>query len=372
MNLANSVIAFVLVVTQGVHSYAATRDAKDHTGIGSGGDVMAAYLEETRNQIQKTLHAWIQDPTDRKQKICHNLGLTEIQQNDCYAFINSTAHGFLGILLGGQRVKFELSKEPLYVDGQRVAAMTLTGPEGPITFDYELIAARTPKLLMALLLHEVGHKVAFAHSSNSEERLYVQDEGALMSFASGRALLDHVGLALANYALERRIIGQAFFLRDAFHCQISVDGHSFYQSGDDIRTFLPTEDSVPFGAYESGIGGSRKTKMAVKVDDRCLSFRLLLHERKNCAAASDALVTEQDRFTKLELWESSSKDSKQTQFKIGEHHIPRWNPTCEERIEDRERPMVIEHEGVRFSCIYKGAQGDTHGNLTSSILNDCE
>lgn len=79
-------------------------------------------------------------------------------------------------------------------------AKTLTGPAGPVIFDYQRIMGRSPKLLMALLAHESGHKVKFKVPAHHSTLDYVEDNAPALGFETGRELLDAFGLAIGNFA----------------------------------------------------------------------------------------------------------------------------------------------------------------------------
>jgi hypothetical protein len=147
----------------------------------------------------------------------------------------------------------------------RVAAKTLTGPDGSVTFDYGLILRPIPKLLMALVAHETGHKVEFSHGSAENPRLYIEDDAPVLAFATGRALLEPVGLAIANFAERNGIIGQQFSVRDKFYCEIRLASDiGYYQTGDDVREFLPSpSEDKPYDAFRTGIGPDRQLQVGV-------------------------------------------------------------------------------------------------------------
>lgn len=270
------------------------------------------------------------------------------------------------------RVTFVLSAEPVTITGPdghplRVAAATLTGEGGVITFDYQLILRRVPTLMMALITHEMGHKVAFP-SGTRGERSYVEDDEPVLHFASGRALLDAAGLAVANFARRRGLIGEKFSVRDRFYCKVSIvgTGVDFFQSGDDDRTLLSDPLSErPFDRFVSGIGPQRRVQIGVTHDNSCISVEVLLHEESGCAP--DGNLSE--RFVDLKVYRIFRPDADghvDPPQVLNERRFPQWNPACEEDAAMREQAMNIGVDLVTFSCIYKGMGAATN---VSAALN---
>jgi hypothetical protein len=351
-----------------------------HTGIGSGGDVVAAYLEETRARFVEALQKFQTEDTRVQEAVCKGQGLTPQMERDCAIFLRTVTDAMVRFHSGPRHLPFELSKDPVTVIGPdgsslRVAAKTLTGPEGSVTFDYGLILRRSPKLLMALVAHETGHKVEFRHGIRQNPRLYIEDDAPVLAFATGRALLDAAGLAIANFAEHIGIIGQQFSVRDKFYCEIkpSNGGIGFYQSGDDEREFLtPQSDETPYNAFRSGISPDRKLQVGVTQGNTCLSLDLMMNEVSGCLA--DGNIT--DRYVDLKVYRLFRPEPDGTvrpPVLLTGRRIDNWNPACEEEQPARERPMAIEVEGLVFTCTYKGMAAATHLSVarTKRFANAC-
>ncbi len=332
--------------------------ASAHTGIGSGGDVIAAYLEETRALFVESLQRFQLSSMKIQENICDGQGLEAALKRDCATFLRQVAGAMSGLHSGPGRVPFELSKDPVTVTGPggsqyRVAAKTLTGPDGSVTFDYGLILRRSPKLLMALVAHETSHKVEFRHGSIDDPRLYIEDDAPVLAFPTGRALLDAAGLAIANFAEHTGIIGQKFSVRDKFYCEIRQNGGiGFYQSGDDVREFSPSDDK-PYDAFRTGIGPDRKLQIGVSQGNSCLSLNVMLHESTGCQPNGNSA----SRFVDLKIYRLFRRAADGTVREpelLRGRKIDRWNPACEDDQTAREQPMSIEAENIVFTCTYKG------------------
>lgn len=341
-----------------------------HTGIGSGGDVVAAYLEETRARFVETLNTYRAASNAAKATICQGQGLTSVQEDNCALIFSEVASAMTDFHTGPKRLLFELSKDPVMVLGadgalMRVAAKTLTGPEGSVTFDYALILRRSPKLLMALIAHETGHKVAFKHGPKDSSRLYIEDDAPVGEFGSGRALLDALGLAVGNFAEAQAIIGAQFSIQDKFYCEIrpTNGGIGFYQAGDDFRNFLMSDsDDRPYDVFHSGIGPSRNLQVGVMQGNTCLSLELMLNEGSGCLAPGDIDKRSVDMKV-MRLFRPDGNGRTKEPELLAHHRIRGWNPSCEEDQAKREKPMTIEVEGIAFVCTYKGMAAATHPAL---------
>lgn len=332
------------------------------TGIGSGGDVVEAYLEETRVRFVETIQKFTTLTAAEKSTICQGQGLRRELEEDCATFIATTAHQMTTIAVGPNRVPFILSTSPVAVPGpggqpMRVAAMTPSGPQGPVTFDYELIARRTPHLMVSLLAHELGHKVEFNHGADA--RQYVLDDEPILGFSTGRALLDATGLALSNLAMQKGIIGAAFLIKDRFYCEVRISPiHAFYQAGDDTRDFATDEDR-PYDVFRAGIGPSRGLQVGLVQRDSCLDLRLELVEGDGCRSGPSPRTRSVD-LAIYRVFPPVPDQPTRSPVLLREHRIEGFNPACEDDPRARELPMAIEAGGVTFTCFYKGMSAGTH------------
>lgn len=347
-------ILYVLLLASLLSSPAAA-----HTGIGSGGDVLAAYLEEARARLVEALGRFRDASSAAQNAACADQGLSAEQALDCAVFLRAVAPTMVAMHSGPRRPPFALSKEPVTVIGTdglplRVAASTLTGPDGPVTFDYALILRRSPRLLMALVAHETGHKVPFQGD-------YVGDDAPVLAFATGRALLDAAGLAIGTFAERSGIIGQDFAVRDKFYCEIKLagTGTSFYQSGDAAREFLSqAADDKPYDVFRTGIGPEKRLQIGVVQGETCLALELTLSEASGCA--SDGDLSRRTIDIKVHRLFREQDGSTPAPVLLNASHAEGWNPACEDDVAARERPLEIAVDGVIFTCTYKGMAAAAH------------
>lgn len=163
----------------------------------------------------------------------------------------------------------------------------------------------------------------------------------VLSFAKGRDLLDAAGLALANFAESRQIIGQEFAIRDRFNCEIKQGGLDMLQSLIDDRDFLAAGNAKkPFDSFQSGIGPERLLQIAPKQGNSCLSLSLLLYENAGCAADAP----QDQRYVDLKVQRLYYRDGEgrvREPDLLEARRLVGWNPACEDKKSERERPMTI-------------------------------
>ncbi len=182
--------------------------------IYSGGDPRHPRLEGARAQLNQALRL-VKAGTDAaslctpKQcratsdaALCHVLqALSKPQQDYCRAFLGSSAEKMLE-LDTDERTPLVLSSVPLYTAGDKpgalrpVAAITKRGPKGAIAFHEGTIDSLSQSSLLALLTHELGHKISVGNNVS------IGDEPAVGPFAHGHELLDAAGAALGLFAPE--------------------------------------------------------------------------------------------------------------------------------------------------------------------------
>lgn len=139
--------------------------------------------------------------------LCHALeSLGAEARRECRAFLVGRA-AELARLDTDASSPFQVSPMPLTVPGPKgapiaVSAMTTKEPKAPIVFHAARASALSASELVALIAHELGHKVAVAGA-------YVDDIRRVGSFPSGRLFLDAVGAAIASYAARHTLPPQA-------------------------------------------------------------------------------------------------------------------------------------------------------------------
>ena len=338
-----------------------------HTAIGSGGDIVSAYLEESRFRLVETLTLIkkLESMPAMREQLCSSQGLSAPLQDDCARFLLAVVDAVIQINRGPQRLEFKLSNDPVYapVTGgtyERVSAITLTGPAGPVIFDYQRIMGRSPKLLMALLAHESGHKVKFKVPDHSSSLAYVEDNAPALGFRTGRELLDAFGLAIGNFAEKKGIIGQQFSVSDKYSCTILIAGNALpvIQSVEDTRRFFNEEtDEKIFDTYVSGFGPGHRTQIGISQGNTCLSFSLNVKERSGCRPEAEGRSTEMKIYRQFE---SDRDGSVKAPLLLASKNYEGLNPICAEN--PNELPLTIEIPGlISFSCKYKGLSTKSYG-----------
>jgi len=354
-----------------------------HTGIGNGGDVMDAYLSDARYRVTEIFRRFMQEGPDARGAVCAQLELTTTQKSDCAAFLQATAAEYISLHTGPNPVPFEISATPVYVDGPdgeplRVAARTWLGAEGPITFDYELIASRSPRLLLALLIHETGHKVTFHYESKQGSKLHVEDDLPVLSFATGRQLLDSAGLAMAEYAVRERLIGDTYALVDQFWCKITFNDASrpIIVSTANERDFLnDASQANRFAAFDMIIGYPKPAGIKIGDGENCLAFHLRAHEEADCQDAHDPAT----RYTEMEIYRIFKRkpgEAPRPNEAVATKRLNDFNPACAAVPDVTDQPMTIATPSMTFTCQYKGAQADPlnsqiHGHGVGDAADDC-
>lgn len=108
------------------------------------------------------------------------------------------------------RSPFRLTDETLRVPDaggalRPVAAMTKhAAEEGPITWHRETVRGLPLETVVALFVHELGHRVGLDDATR-----VIRDEAALPPFQTGRQFLDAIGAAMALYAMEHSVPRQS-------------------------------------------------------------------------------------------------------------------------------------------------------------------
>ncbi len=339
------------------------------TGVGNGGDVIGTYLDETRYKLIETIGAFVADAQANKDHLCDKqIRLAALQKRDCAFFVARIAQGVLDLNIHENRTPFVLSMEDVMVVDEeggpkRVAAKTLAGPEGEITFDYEMISSRNPMLMFALLFHEFGHKARFDHQVGDETREFVTDYGPVLSFAKGNELLDAASLSLADWAAEKNLIGNGFSIQDLFQCQSvirvgdqNVSGGSFRSY--DIRKF--TGNAPPperFHKYSMGIGPGHQMQFGLPGDNNTeLVYRLEIEESANC----EENVPNGSGKSIVALFNvvKDPKTGNVLSTTLLDQKMFDTNPACADDPKTL-TPFSVTHGDVTLSCQYVGSFANT-------------
>lgn len=338
-----------------------TQPLSAQSSIGSGGDVLQSYVEEIGSKLHQTLLRLKTSP-DRDQ-ICNGLNLSGEQKKFCNAFIKATMNQYMMLTLGPQKVPLKVVEDKLFshdADGNlyEVAAITRKGPEGDIKFNYKKISNYHPAVLLALLTHEIGHKIEFPRGN-----VYVDDNDPIGPFAEGRDLLDAAGHALSQNASRNLIIGPRFSVKDKFTCGIKQEGSFPSESTNEVRRIFSTT-SNPFGNYRFGVGPEFGWTWTAGEDRTCISFELSIQEMANCNKSGN-------RATNLKLvryFPEGDDGMTPNPELIEEKVILDYNPACSwTRLE----PLELNYHDATFYCVYRGFRADTWSGKTLKTADGC-
>lgn len=175
-----------------------------------GGELVMSYLESARARLVDTitrLHS------DQSPTLCENgtgpddevvlkaliTSLTTSQRAYCRTVIFAALGDLLALNAAPHPVAFSLTSDKLSItdpQGQahEVSARTERGSAGPIVFDINKVRLLSPQALLALMFHEMMHKILIGAAS------FYDDFVAYPPFDSGLALLNTTGAAMALYA----------------------------------------------------------------------------------------------------------------------------------------------------------------------------
>ncbi len=184
--------------------------------IYSGGDPRYVRLVSAREQLNQAL-SLITAGVDSEglcspshcdagsdKNLCHILqSLTTEQRNECRRFLTDNA-AELAKLDTEAATPFRMSAVPLTAPGasagsyRSVSAITRRGLKGPIIFHQSSIGELGQAPLLALLTHELGHKLSGRPWATDG----ISDEKPTGHFKRGRDFLDAAGAAIGLYAPE--------------------------------------------------------------------------------------------------------------------------------------------------------------------------
>lgn len=336
--------------------------ARAHSVIRGGGDVVGSFLESMRSGLVTTFAAFNSADISNRAAVCSDQGLSLDQWQLCTNFLLATSNEVIAMNSTTTSTPFMLSSKPLLLflpDGRTVAAMTNLGPQGPIIFDYARISGLTPTLMLGLMSHEFGHKAAFPHRINTgETRNYIQDEGQIGAFRTGRDLLDAAGNALAKYAARIGVIDTEFRVIDTFYCKETTAGSPQYiaVTGRDVRAF---NRNIPaparFEKFVSGVGANHWLQFNINTSDACYSVDLNIHEAYNC----DLKQNGPDRYTKISLTKNVPGQNGQADPEpeiVAEATSGGFNPICENDPVARNREIKLNYLDMEFSCRFLSSE----------------
>lgn len=136
------------------------------------------------------------------ETVCGTLrAQNEVQVQECRAFLKTHAET-LEKLNQDDVTPLSVSPMPLVAGGTSVNAMTELSAKGKIIFHEASLKLLSQPALIALMGHELGHKV-------SVDKKHITDAAAFGSFSSGRVFLNTTGAALASYAALNVVPNQA-------------------------------------------------------------------------------------------------------------------------------------------------------------------
>jgi hypothetical protein len=339
----------------------ASSRAAANTRIGNGGDTLGVVLEGTRKKIVDLLQLLDSEPRPlalrQASEACGRAdALTERQRATCSEFLVDTIPGILALNAPerdpGGKVPFgwQFPEDgPLLVleNGveRPVDAVADPGDMGGIVFSYDSVrriaaSADGPAQLMALMYHEMGHKVLFRGAFTGDVEMV--DE------LTGRALHDAAGAAVAELARRLNILTATFQVADTFSCVWTHPpfGAQSLPFIDRARVF----DAANLSAYHAGFGydilgrPAPERGLTVLADPR-RAFLLRIDEPDACAASPEAAARRQ---TTVRYVEYDPLNVAATLVDLVPPLVlPGVNPLCQEAPE----PVVLTGPGGEaFSC----------------------
>lgn len=244
----------------------ANRDlsAGEAASIGSaegygGGEILEAALNQTRRRAIEALDALSREKSEAwcdfsacasalDPAFCTPLrNLGDSRRKKCSAFLSRYARS-LAAAAAPEASPFRVSGMPLTVttaagDVRAVAAITRYGTKQPIVFAVGSLKGLEAHAILALLVHELGHKLA------PNERP-ITDDMELEAFSKGSELLDAVGVSVAAYAASHLPpVQDPPYLPEgvlARFCGLAHDPKGAFIVGlyADLQERLPTADEV--------------------------------------------------------------------------------------------------------------------------------
>lgn len=340
-----TILAVVLGNTAPLVAYA-------DTAVGNGGSIIEKYLRVSRQNLKDVLFK-LEKSEDQKSLCNSQPDLNQDQIDECRNFIVTTRSDLLDLTI---KVPFKLVVNPIYVDypdgsRRKVAAQTQLGPQGNIDFHYDSIRTMSPGELMALLTHELGHKVDYQGSP-------VSDFEPTAAFASGLELLDAAGRAIANKAIDLGLISDHFGFYDLYQCQVVTDDDEskpkLIVSGGSIRKFFKQH---VFDRYQSTIG-HHPTDLAIKIYDTesqsHLALKVQVFEETDCD-----LNRPDGRSLSLEVVREFEENGKIKSESLNQLINDGYNPICEP--EEQRQSFTISGGIATFSCQYMGGLALSRG-----------
>lgn len=351
MKLFSFVLLFVLI----------TPTAHASSGVYNGGDTVDAFLEATRTSpLLNTISDIANDKRRNTLPPLCNINdlafLSETEKQFCHQFILDSIDALRNMNSGLTPVEFKIQTEPLLVpdkDGvlRPVKAATLLDSTSPILFHYDSIKNMVPKDLLALLIHEFGHKVTT--SANS----HVSDNDPIGPFANGRRLLDSIGIAFSSYAVSKNRVGEVYGLADYFSCKI-YQGDYMHPSMPVSLRYFPQKGN--YDSFESGVGIfptdlSQCYIENLKRERIALNFRI--HEEFGCAQNQD----ESRRYTYAELMWYPAPGSHEQPKRLTAGLNANWNPLCLQKPSEApvELSTMVNGQTIRFEIRYERSMGTT-------------
>ncbi|MEM7647463.1 MAG: hypothetical protein AAF203_11175, partial [Pseudomonadota bacterium] len=280
----------------------------------------------------------------------------------CEKFIDQVRLQMMQLNDGEEKTPFGIVSDALFVKGPsgkdiQVAAKTILGPQGEITFHRGSLMLLNPFNTLLLLAHEFGHKVSF-------QGQYVEDNKPYGPFTSGRDFLDRVGKTIAQYAKDRGYVKSYFGVNDFFSCDVIISGAGDWvqkPNGKSPRLY----SSEDYKEYQAGIGRTEDDfQVAIgDADQNTYSLKLEINEYSGCDENPSILP---DSHLAILKYPPKLSDGTQPAPTILEEKKFAENPMCEGANPE----FDIEIEGLRFECRYSHSKGFSHDKAHIASLRE--
>jgi len=342
---------FKMIILSFVAIFLVNSPSQAGTSVGHGGTILREYVEESRNIVAKVIKLMKEEKKAGKSFdfLCRErLNFTDEQIAYCHRYIDEVSDKFVDLVTNDPIVDFKFSDEVLKGFGPNGTVLTVDAVtyshdrEDPIYFNFKRIQWFTPKEMLFMWFHELGHKIVF-------DSINITDYDPIGPFKEGHTLLDAAANSLSQYAEDRRLIGDQFYLLDNFACEYKLNGDLVMKfEGVSQRVFI-SKTKDPFQTYYAGFDSKNpfwKVSFVHPETSEEVFLRLHIFEDDGCNNNA------QRRKTSLYL--IRVKDKKRVDY----HKLFDKNPIC--KGENQLLQVYYNPTGqkeMQFNCKYLGSFG---------------
>jgi len=323
--------------------------------VGTGGDSLENMLEDARKKVVETLVHISKNPeqagTILFETACARARmLDEEQRRMCADFVLETAQLIAHCNGDAKRPALRAKNADYpeefvadYGDGPRpVEAKTEPGCHSAIFFHYQAIRDHSPRALMMLIMHEMGHKIKFRGD-------YVYDAGPMEPFNRGEELLNAAASAVVLYGIAVKTIPMEVLTalakkKDWFECaidfpeqqKVSFRSNSTRLESTDLKSYISKNDWDDSAGFDI----TRWTARFYPLEKFYL--RMAIQEKGGCE------VDDPGDSTTFSLLRKASRG-----YRIISGEVLDYNALCEMDFPSELSANSPEH-GLTVTCSYSG------------------